>query len=121
MLIFGPFKGKTMANHKKEQKIVDTHMSKEPEIGQWLWALQDARQRTLREVEGLIPATIDWLPPDGESSIGTLLYHIAAIETDWFYVEVLEQAFPLEVEALFTIEPRDQQGHLSPVPGFSLE
>jgi uncharacterized damage-inducible protein DinB len=96
-------------------------LNKVPEIGQWLWALQDARQRTMRELEGLTPAMIDWLPPDGESTIGTILYHIALIEADWFYVEVLEQPFPPEIAALFPIEDRDTQGHLAHVAGFSLE
>lgn len=113
-----------MANHAKEQKIVDTRLSKEPAIGQWLWALQDARLSTMRELEGLTPAMIDWLPPNDahdESSIGTILYHIADIEADWLYVEVLEQPIPPEVAALFPIETRDKQGRLNQVLGFSLD
>ncbi len=110
-----------MADHAKEQKIVEPHLSKEPAIGPWLWALQDARQRTMGQLEGLTPAVIDWLPPDGGSSIGTILYHIADIEADWLYAEVLEQSFPPEVAALFPFATRDSQGHLTQVPGFSLE
>jgi uncharacterized damage-inducible protein DinB len=64
---------------------------------------------------------IDWLPPDGESSIGTILYHVADIEADWLYVEVLEQSLPPEVAALFPYPTRDQEGHLTQVQGFSLE
>jgi uncharacterized damage-inducible protein DinB len=119
--LLGHYKEKTMANHAKEQKIVATHLSKEPAIGQWLWALQDARQRTMRELEGLTPAMIDWLPPDNESSIGTVLYHIADIEADWLYVEVLEQPLPSEVAALFPVATRDEHGRLTQVQGFSLE
>jgi uncharacterized damage-inducible protein DinB len=114
-------KEKTMSQHEKEQKIVDTHLSKEPAIGQWLWALQDARARTLRELEDLSPAIIDWQTPDGESSIGTILYHIAGIEADWLYVEVLEKPFPPEVVALFPLDIRDKQGHLTQILGDSLE
>jgi uncharacterized damage-inducible protein DinB len=115
-----------MANQEKEQKIVEPYWSQEPEIGRWLWALQDARRDTMRELEGLAPAMIDWLPPDSEtlgheSSIGTILYHIADIEADWLYVEVLEQSLPAEVAALFPLATRDQQGHLTQVQGFSLE
>lgn len=47
-----------MAGHEKEQKIVEPYLSQEPTIGQWLWALQDARVRTMRELEGLTPATV---------------------------------------------------------------
>jgi len=110
-----------MDSQQKEYLIVDAHMSKEPEIGRWLWALQETRQRTMRGLSGLSPALVDWLPGDNESSIGTVLYHIADIEADWLYVEVLEQSIPPEVTALFPSATRDAQGHLTQVPGFSLE
>jgi uncharacterized damage-inducible protein DinB len=110
-----------MANPQKEQKIVDISWSKEPAIGPWLWAIQDTRQLTLEQLEGVTPALIDWQPPDRESSIGTVLYHIALIEADWLYEEVLEQPYPDEVMALFPIPIRDQQGHLAQVQGFILE
>src|SRR5215217_3646951 len=107
-----------MVNREKEQKIVEPYLNKEPEIGRWLWALQDARQRTMQQLDSLSPGVIDWFPPDGESSIGTILYHIANIEADWLYVEVLEQqTFPAEVTALFPFETRDKQGHLSQASG----
>jgi uncharacterized damage-inducible protein DinB len=48
-------------------------------------------------------------------------YHIADIEADWLYVEVLEQPLPPEVVALFPYPTRDEQGHLTQVQGFSLE
>ena len=51
-----------MDSPEREYLIVDTHLSEEPEIGRWLWALQDTRQRTMRELGGLSPAMIDWLP-----------------------------------------------------------
>ena len=108
-----------MASRKKN--IVDTHLSKEPEIGQWLWALQDTRQRTMEELDSVSLAMIDWLPADNESSIGTILYHIADIEADWLYVEVLEQPLPSMVAALFPYATRDAHGHLTQVQGLSLE
>lgn len=110
-----------MDSRKKDALIVDDRLSQEPEIGRWLWALQDTRQRTLRELGKLSPAMLDWLPGDDESSIGTVLYHIADIEADWLYVEVLEKPFPPEVAALFPSGTRDDQGHLTQIQGFSLE
>ena len=106
-----------------EQKylIVDARLSKEPEIGRWLWALQDTRQRTMGYLDGLTPTIIDWLPPDHESSIGTVLYHLALIEADWLYTEVLEQSYPPEVAALFPYVDRDGQDRLTQVQGLSLE
>ncbi|HSN75501.1 MAG TPA: DinB family protein [Anaerolineae bacterium] len=106
---------------EKEQRVLGVYSSIEPEIGRWLWALQDARLRTMWVLEGLPPGAIDWPPPDGESSIGTVLYHIAGIEADYLYVEVLEQPMPPEVVALFTHETRDEQGRLVQVLGQSLE
>jgi uncharacterized damage-inducible protein DinB len=110
-----------MDSRAKKRNIVDTHLSEEPTIGQWLWALQDTRQRTMEELERVAPAMIDWLPPDGGSSIGTLLYHIALIEADWLYAEVLTQAIPAQVMALFPFSDRDEQGRLVQVQGLSLE
>ena len=104
----------------RRKNIVDTHLSKEAEIGQWLWALQDTRQRTMEELDSVSPAMIDWLPPDNESSIGTILYHIAGIEADWLYVEVLEHSLPSEVAGLFPYPARDEQGYLTQIQGDSL-
>ena len=66
-----------MGDSEKEQLIVDTWLSREPEIGRWLWALQNTRQRTMREIARLTPAMIDWPPGNDDSSIGTILYHLA--------------------------------------------
>lgn len=106
---------------KKEYKLVEPHPSKAPDIGRWLWALQDTRQRTLRELGQLTPAMIDWRPAGNGSNIGTVLYHLADIEADWLYVEVLEQSMPPEVAALFPYPTRDGQGRLTQVEGVSLE
>lgn len=106
---------------KQKYLIVDPSLSKEPEIGRWLWALQDTRQRTMSVLERLPPAIIDWLPPNNESCIGTVLYHIALIEADWLYTEVLEQPFPPEVLPFFPYADQDEQGRLTQVRGVRLE
>lgn len=110
-----------MDSHQKEQLIVTVHANTPPDIGRWLWAIQDSRDRTMRALADISPAIIDWLPPDGESSIGTVLYHMADIEADWLYVEVLEQPSRSDVAALFPHETRDAQGHLTQVQQFTLE
>jgi uncharacterized damage-inducible protein DinB len=110
-----------MGSQQKEILIVDTGLSAEPEIGLWLWALQETRERTMRELGGLFPAMIDWLPPSNGSSIGTVLYPLAGIEADWLYAEVLEQEIPPDVMELFPHPTRDAQGRLTQVPGYSLE
>ena len=68
-----------------------------------------------------LPCTVDWCATERDNRIGTLLYHIAAIELDWLYVEVLEQEFPADLDALFPYDVRDAQGRLSIITGVSLE
>jgi uncharacterized damage-inducible protein DinB len=92
----------------------------EPEIGRLLWQLEVARERLKGKVVGLEAAVLDAQLP-GENSIGSLLYHIAAIEMDWLYVEVVEaQAFPPEVAEMLPYEVRDETGRLTVVNGRSL-
>jgi uncharacterized damage-inducible protein DinB len=110
-----------MEPQPKELLVLDDPLSQEPEIGRWLAALQDARLRTMRVLEGLSPAMCDWLPGDNESSIGTILYHMADIEADWLYVEGLGQEVPPEVMAAhFPYPTRDERGRLTQIQGFSL-
>ena len=64
---------------------------------------------------------LDWTPPAGENSVGTLLYHIAAIEADWLSVEVREEVpFAPELAALVPVDVRDATGRLSVVAGPTL-
>ena len=111
-----------MDSPEKQLKAIDPYPSREPEIGRWLWALQDARRRTLRDIGelDLTQAMLDWLPGGVDSSIGTTLYHLADIEADWLYVEVLEQPLPPELTALFSYPTRDDKGLLTQVQGVTL-
>lgn len=110
-----------MTNQAKKQNVVDTSLHAEKVIGPWLWALQDARQRTMEELERVTPAMVDWSPEEDESTIGAVLYHIALIEADWLYEEVLVQDIPAEISSLFPFGYRDEQGHLVKVQGMSLD
>jgi hypothetical protein len=64
----------------------------DPEIGRWLWALQDVRRRyTLDLVKDLDERLVDWEGPDGqENAIGSLLYHIAHVEMGWLYGDLMQ-------------------------------
>lgn len=74
----------------------------EPEIGRWLWAMEEVRRRTIRLASDLDQRSIDWRGPDGEeNSIGSLLYHIGLVETSWLFVDILRQDFPPSVQADF--------------------
>lgn len=92
-----------------------------PRIGAWLSALEEARERTKAALSGVDQATLDWQPPRGGNSIGTLLYHIAVIEADWLSVEVREEvAYPPELMALFPYDVHDPARRLTVVTGVDL-
>lgn len=94
----------------------------EPTIGRWLWVLEETRRETKEALAGLAPSTLDWIPTAGDNSIGTLLYHIALIELDWLFTEVLEnRPWPQELKESFVFPDRDDQGHLSRVQEVTLE
>ena len=88
-------------------------------IDLWLAAIDDTRRRTLRLLDELPEWTLDWPDVDG-ATIGSLLYHMAAIEVDWLYVDVLGKLWPPEIEPLFPLDVRDEVGNLSTMSGESL-
>lgn len=110
-----------MKNNQKDNLSIQPLAGYPDEIGRWLWALEDVRQRTKQTLADIHPAVIEWSPPYNGNSIGTLLYHIMAIEMDWLFVEVLECDFPPEVVALLPYNIRDDRGKLTVVQGVSLE
>jgi uncharacterized damage-inducible protein DinB len=110
-----------MGFYDPKQLILQPYRNADPEIGRWLWALDDARWRTLERLEGISAEAVDWAPPDGGSSIGTVLYHIALIEADWLYAEVLEQEYAPAIAELFPWEVRDEQRLLTQVHGIGIE
>lgn len=109
-----------MSQAERRQLVCVPLTSRAPEIGRWLWALEDARSRTMEVLDGLPEAAVDWRPADDESTIGAVLYHLALIEADWFYCEVLAQDIPPEAAQLFPHVHRDGQGHLTHVAGYTL-
>jgi uncharacterized damage-inducible protein DinB len=108
-----------MTEETPRRLIVEITASQDPEIGRWVWALEDTRRETLRSLKGLDQLVLDWTPPRGGNSIATLLYHIAAIELDWLYAEVLQapEPWPASVTALFPENVRDDQSQLSEIRG----
>ena len=100
-------------------RVLEGH---EPTIGRYLWMLDDTRLRTSRMLEGIAPEVVDWQPPLANgNSIGSLLYHIAAIEMDWLYNEVTESKLPETVWNAFPYPVRDAKEHLTVVTGVSLD
>ncbi|WP_417377054.1 DinB family protein [Gimesia maris] len=100
---------------------IDPLEARDPEIGRWLWALAEVRQRMLRLVQDCDLQLLDWRGPDGrENSIGSLLYHIAIVELSWLYLDLLRQEFPPEVNELLPIPMADEEGNVSQVSDMSL-
>ncbi|MHC4597555.1 MAG: DinB family protein [Planctomycetota bacterium] len=90
-------------------------------IGRALWGLEDCRRRTMSLLETMDPAALDRRDERLEASAGSLLYHVAAIEVDWLYSEVLCEDWPAGLEALFPVDVRTADGKLSQVTGESIE
>lgn len=103
----------------RELKVIAGLPGYDPEVGAALWRLEDSRRRTL-EVLGEMPA--DYVDRDVEgNSIGTILYHLALIETDWLFEEVLEEPYPQDIQALLPMDHRDKDGVLTLVRNETLE
>jgi uncharacterized damage-inducible protein DinB len=94
----------------------------EPEIGRWLWALEEVRRATLTHVEAIDQQTLDWSGTDGaDNSIGTLLYHIALVEMSWLFMDIFEGELPEVVRADFPYDMADGSGGLARVEAVTLE
>jgi uncharacterized damage-inducible protein DinB len=114
--------------HRFEMLVVEPLAGYESEIGVLLWMLESGRRR-LKEGLAQMDATqeqalLDWRPRPEVNSIGSHLYHIAIVETDWLFMEVLADYTPPTAvawpDALLPHEMRDEQGLLTHVPGETL-
>ncbi|MDQ3548457.1 MAG: DinB family protein [Chloroflexota bacterium] len=103
----------------RRRLIAELPVGYPPEIARWLWVLADTRRRTLEVLDGLDDSRLDE-PGPGGNSIGTILAHVAVIETDWLYVEILGEDYPVELLALLPPDVRDAEGHLLATPGLPL-
>jgi uncharacterized damage-inducible protein DinB len=82
--------------------------------------LEDTRARTLAVVRELDQDALDWSASGVENAIGSLLYHIALIEADYLYADILGVDYPAWLEEVFPWPDRDDTGHLSVVTGVPL-
>lgn len=105
---------------KREALYVCSLPGYEEEIGRWLWCLEDVRHALLAKVTGISQRMLD-TKGEGGHSIGSLLYHIALIEADWLYAEVLEREWDPEIRSLFPFDVRSEDGSLAHIEGESLE
>ena len=97
-------------------------MADDPEVGRWLAALEDARRDTIRELATVTAPMVDWQPPFLLESIGSLLYHVALIETSWLLDEIFAgEEPPAWLSAVLHAPDRDATGRLTRVEGEPLE
>lgn len=92
-----------------------------PEIGRWLFAMEDGRSDTMRELETVTPEMVDWRPDEPLNSIGTLLYHIALVEADWLLVDIQGREYPRWLRDVLPYPDRDDRDHLTHVEGQPLQ
>ena len=105
----------------RRRLILSSVTCEAPEVGIWLAALSDCRSRTLQALAGMRHDEMDWICPLSRNTIGTLLYHIAAIEFDWLHSEILEREFPGDFRTWFPHDVRDSESNLAIVAGDSAE
>jgi len=93
----------------------------DPQVGLWLAALDDCRQRTVDALAEVHEDMLD-VEPDGTDSIGSLLYHIALVEADWLFADILgpDVPPPNRLSELLPVPDRDDAGRLTRVGGEDL-
>ena len=85
-------------------------------VGRFVTMLADTRSRLMRDIADLDEAELDRTLPWAPNSVGTLLYHLAAIELDWTFADLLEtETFPDGSEDWFPVDVREEDGRLTPV------
>lgn len=92
-----------------------------PDIGRWLAILKDARKRTQYTLKLLKPEDLDAAPIAGLNTVGTLLYHIALVDLNWVYDNMLQQPYPADVAALFPYPLQHKDERLYAMSGWDLE
>ena len=102
----------------REQRILERPTGYDPLIAPWVSMLEDTRRRTKVAVQGSTDQMIDWTPPEGGNTIGTLLYHLMAIELSYLYEDMLQVTdFPPELAQLVVYDVRDNAGRQTVVRG----
>ncbi|REE88920.1 putative damage-inducible protein DinB [Paenibacillus taihuensis] len=104
---------------EKKALIVSSFAGYADDIGRFLWCLEDVRTKLLTELTGISQASLDRRLGERQS-IGSLLYHIALIEADWLYVDLLGTEWDPEISSLFPVDNKTED-QLSHFEGESLE
>jgi uncharacterized damage-inducible protein DinB len=79
------------------------------------------RERTKLILLEVRDELLDWMPADGGSSIGSILYHLAAIELSYLYEEILGSGWSAELATLLPFDISNSEGNLTVVESETLE
>jgi uncharacterized damage-inducible protein DinB len=100
---------------ERERLALDP-IADDPEIGRWLAAFEEVRHDTLKVIGEIPRGAIDLDPGDGGDTLGTVLYHLALVEVDWLFIDVLDRQSDIPRER-FPFDSRVEDGRLTPVLG----
>jgi len=90
----------------------DAVRCREPLVARFLTMLADCRSLTLESIKSVRGDTLYWRRDDVDSNISDLLYHIALVEADWLFVDVLGRTIPQDLSRYLSYEDRDASGRL---------
>lgn len=109
-----------MTDERRVRLVLEPNGGVDRDIGLALAALEDTRRRTRRALRNLSDDLIDTPPANGSSAIGDILYHVAAIEADWLFDDILGTAETDWPDELFPMDVRSEDGKLSVFSGETL-
>jgi uncharacterized damage-inducible protein DinB len=104
---------------ERERLVLDPGRG-DGEIGRWLSAFEEVRHDTMQVLREIPSEAVDRDPVDGGDTLGTVLYHVALVEVDWVFSDVLDRQDRIPRD-LFPFEDRIEDGRLMPVLGESME
>ena len=90
-------------------------------VARYLTMLADCRSLTMESIKNLRFDLLYWRRNEFDSNISDLMYHIAYVEADWLYSDVLEEPIPGELTQQLNYRDRDNHGRLSHVGAEDLE
>ncbi len=90
----------------------DAVSCREPIVARYLTMLADCRALTIESIKSTRRDTLYWRRNDVDSNISDLLYHIALVEADWLFVDVLQRAVPGDLSRYLSYQDRDASGRL---------
>jgi uncharacterized damage-inducible protein DinB len=97
---------------EKLELKADVIVCREPLVARYLTMLADCRTITIESIKAMREDLLYWRRNDFDSNISDLLYHIAFVEADWLFSDVLQQEIPFELTRHLGYKDRDPQGRL---------